>query len=184
MWVTATPNPTYGSGVSGWAWEFVLPKMKHCDILWQIAITSAQIYIQLYSGLHLLPYNSFIFDFNDLTISSTLLHFLKRKSAFGLEIYLSTLTTFHYLFRLIEPLWIFMWVLLLLLIGTSSTFLCKESSLLHVSRVVALFDWAEQSKHNKEIQSLNLGRVIFGLSHRLRYTYPVQTQRCILSIFL
>lgn len=84
--------------------------MKLFNILWQSAFTSARTNIQLYTALHVLPNNSFLFDFTDLTFSRT--HkfcFCKGPLPFGAEIYLSTFTTFHFIFRLIEPQWLIVW---------------------------------------------------------------------------
>lgn len=86
-------------------WRISLPKM---NIFAQSAVTFAPSNIQLYSTLHPMSYITFLFDFSDLSFSST--HkFLQRNSVFWGEDLFVNFQTFHFIFRLIEPLWLIMW---------------------------------------------------------------------------
>lgn len=92
MWVTAPPNPTYGSSISRWysmnlkSW-ISLPQMQLFYILWQSVRTSAPAIIQLYGVLHPLSRSSFLsrvapffflFDFSDVTFSSARIVFAEE----------------------------------------------------------------------------------------------------------
>lgn len=106
-----TPDPTYGSSIFQGEVENFHPQdatlwhslAKVCSPL--VRLTSSCTVCCIHS--HITP---FLFDFKDLTFSSAHKFFCGGTQPFWVEIYLSTFTTFHFIFRLIEPLWLIMWV--------------------------------------------------------------------------
>lgn len=114
MWVTASPNPTYGSSISRCysmnlkSW-ISLPQMQLFDILWQSVRTSAPAIIQLYGVLHPLSHSSFSSHVTPWHLVVLVL-FLQRNFAFWGDLFVNFQNISHFIFRLIEPLWLIMWV--------------------------------------------------------------------------
>lgn len=136
MWVTASPNSTYGSSILRWSWESLFPRWNlltffgkvHSARLWLISSCTV-----CCIGSHITP---FLFELNYLTFSSSH-RFALEELLFGVEIYSSTFTRFDFIFRLIELEWLIIRVSVWL-IGASSSFLCEDSSFLHCMSLLGL----------------------------------------------
>lgn len=127
--------------------------MQFFLILWQSAVTSATTNIQLYSVLHPLHITPLLFDFNDLTFSST--HkFLRRNSAFwGGDLFVN----FHNISLYIQidrtPVAYHVGLCFCLVVLQVHSFAKSHLLHSHVACVTAVFDWARSKVVQTELRN-------------------------------